>query len=115
MRGELTFKVRSTPTPERSARTVIERVMPPPRRRMTVPSKTWMRSRLPSTTLAETRTVSPDASSGRSLRIWSAVISSRTFTGRYSLAGQGSGGGGGGGGGAAPGGGRGRGGAPPYG
>ena len=27
--------------------------MPPPRRRMTVPSKTWMRSRLPSTTLAE--------------------------------------------------------------
>ena len=31
--------------------------MPPPRRRMTVPSNTWMRSRVPSTTLADTRTV----------------------------------------------------------
>ena len=33
--------------------------MPPPRRRMTVPSKTWMRSRLPSTTLADTRRCHP--------------------------------------------------------
>ena len=36
-----------------------------------MPSKTWMRSRVPSTTLAETRTVSPGASSGRSVRSWS--------------------------------------------
>ena len=55
----------------RCAGPVMERVMPPPRRRMTVPSKTWMRSRLPSTTLADTLTVSPVASSGRSVRSWS--------------------------------------------
>ena len=63
-----------------AARTVIERLMPPPRRRMTVPSKTWMRSRLPSRTRAETRTVSPEASSGRSVRSCSALISSMTLT-----------------------------------
>ena len=57
--------------------------MPPPRRRMTVPSKTWMRSRLPSTTLADTFTVSPVASSGRSVRSWSWTISSSTFTRRF--------------------------------
>ena len=32
---------------------------------MTVPSKTWIRSRLPSTTLTDTRTVSPGAISGK--------------------------------------------------
>src|SRR5688572_25496917 len=64
-------------------RTVIERVIPPPRSRMTVPSKTWMRSRLPSTTLADTFTVSPVASSGRSVRSWSWTISSSTFTRRF--------------------------------
>src|ERR1035437_1042467 len=59
--------------------------MPPLRRRITVPSKTWMRSRVPSTTRAETRTGWPEASSGRSVRICSAVISSSTFTfGPYS-------------------------------
>ena len=35
--------------------------------RMTVPSKTWIRSRLPSTTFTETRTVSPGAISGTSV------------------------------------------------
>src|SRR5664280_2542618 len=45
--------------------------MPPERRRMTVPSKTWTRSRVPSTTRAETLTVSPAASSGMSVRICS--------------------------------------------
>src|SRR3954470_23357188 len=39
-----------------------------------------MRSLPPSTTRAETLTVSPEARSGRSVRIWSATISSRTFT-----------------------------------
>src|SRR5215213_7461223 len=87
MRGEFTLKVRSTPTPLRTERTVIDRLMPPPRRRMTVPSKTWMRSRLPSLTRAETLTVSPDASAGRSVRIWSAVISSMTLKVSYSLMG----------------------------
>ena len=45
----------------------IERVMPPPRRRMTMPSKTWIRSRLPSTTLADTLTVSPGSNFGMSV------------------------------------------------
>ena len=54
MRGLLTLNVRSTPTPLAILRTVIERAIPPPRRRMTVPSKTWMRSVSPSTTLADT-------------------------------------------------------------
>src|SRR6266508_4647981 len=80
IRGLFTLNVRSTPTPLAIRRTVIERVIPPPRRRMTTPSKTWIRSRLPSTTLALTRTVSPAASSGRSVRSWSATISSSTFT-----------------------------------
>src|SRR6185437_5865130 len=35
---------------------------------MTIPSKTWMRSREPSTTLTCTRTVSPEAISGTSAR-----------------------------------------------
>src|SRR5664280_880790 len=80
IRGLFTLKVRSTPTPLAIRRTVIERVMPPPRRRMTVPSKTWTRSRFPSTTRADTLTVSPELSSGRSVRIWSWTISSSTFT-----------------------------------
>src|SRR6186997_487867 len=83
MRGELILNVRSTPTPLRNARTVMERVTPPPRSRMTVPSKTWIRSRLPSTTLADTFTVSPVASTGRSVRSWSLTISSSTVTGRF--------------------------------
>src|SRR6187401_1190169 len=83
MRGLLILNVRSTPTPDAMRRTVIERVMPPPRRRMTVPSKTWMRSRLPSTTLADTLTVSPVARTGRSVRSWSLTISSSTVTGRF--------------------------------
>src|SRR6476619_2060616 len=83
MRGLLILNVRSTPTPDAMRRTVIDRVMPPPRRRMTVPSKTWMRSRLPSTTLAETLTVSPVASTGRSVRSWSWTISSSTVTGWF--------------------------------
>ena len=80
-RGLLTMNVRSTPTPLAILRTVMERAMPPPLSFITVPSKTWMRSLPPSTTRAETLTVSPEASSGRSVRIWSATISSRTFNG----------------------------------
>src|SRR5688572_10170305 len=83
MRGLLILNVRSTPTPDAIRRTVIDRVMPPPRSRMIVPSNTWMRSRLPSTTLADTFTVSPVARSGRSVRSWSWTISSSTFTRRF--------------------------------
>src|SRR6185369_914352 len=83
IRGLWILNVRSTPTPLAIRRTVIERVIPPPRRRITMPSKTWIRSRLPSTTLAETLTVSPEASSGRSVRSWSETSSSRTFTSAF--------------------------------
>jgi class 3 adenylate cyclase len=66
------LKVRSTPTPLRSARTVTERAMPPPRSRMTVPSKTWTRSRLPSTTFSETR--APHEVIAMLNEFWAAVV-----------------------------------------
>src|SRR5690348_10375704 len=49
-------------------RTVKARRSPSPRRRMTSPSKIWMRSRVPSTTFRWTRTESPGSISGRSSR-----------------------------------------------
>src|SRR6266550_2555998 len=65
MRGELSRKVRSTPMPcEATRRTVKLALIPPPRRRMTTPSNTWIRSRFPSITLTLTRTVSPTPNSG---------------------------------------------------
>src|SRR5258708_22616148 len=64
MRGEWIMNVRSTPTPCVTRRTVKLRRSPPPVTRITVPSKTWMRSRVPSTTLACTLTVSPARSAG---------------------------------------------------
>ena len=64
----MTGKVRSTPMPLLMRRTVMVWFTPPPRIRMTVPSNTWTRSRLPSTTLTETRTVSPGAIWGISVR-----------------------------------------------
>src|SRR5215471_1291539 len=64
MRGECTRNVRSTPTPCVTRRTVTFWRRPPPVTRITRPSKTWIRSRVPSTTLAWTRTVSPGRSSG---------------------------------------------------
>ena len=54
--------------PDAMRRTVMRWLNPPPRSRMTVPSKTWIRSRLPSTTLTDTFTVSPEAICGRSVR-----------------------------------------------
>src|SRR6187551_942229 len=79
MRGAWIMNVRSTPTPLAMRRTVICRLRPPPRMRMTVPSNTWIRSRLPSTTLTETRTVSPGAISGRSERSCSRSSSLMAF------------------------------------
>src|SRR5260370_37644750 len=47
-------------------RTVNEALTPSPRLRITTPSKTWIRSFSPSTTLTDTRTVSPGATPARS-------------------------------------------------
>src|SRR4030095_1826805 len=47
-------------------RTVKDALAPPPRRRITTPSKAWSRSFSPSTTLTCTRTVSPGAKPPRS-------------------------------------------------
>src|SRR5215218_4617612 len=68
MLGECTGKVRSTPTPKETLRTVNVSRRPPPWRRRTKPWKTWIRSRLPSTTRTCTLTVSPGRKSGRSSR-----------------------------------------------
>src|SRR5690606_35421978 len=66
--GECTGKVRSTPTPKLTLRTVKVSRMPEPWRRMTTPWKTWTRSREPSTTRTWTFSVSPAANSGMSSR-----------------------------------------------
>src|SRR4051812_49342168 len=70
-------KVRSTPTPKLTFRTVKVSRTPPPWRRMTTPWKTWIRSRLPSRTRTWTLTVSPGRNSGTSLRREAASIESR--------------------------------------
>src|SRR5262245_20979774 len=70
MIGEWRGKVRSTPTPKLTLRTVNVAPAPEPRRAITTPSKTWTRSRLPSTTRTCTLTVSPGANSGTSSLIW---------------------------------------------
>src|SRR5713101_1216818 len=64
MRGEWIMKVLSTPTPCVTRRTVKFWRRPPPVTRITVPSNTCIRSRVPSTTLACTLTVSPALSAG---------------------------------------------------
>src|SRR5947209_18221498 len=68
MIGEWTGKVRSTPTPKLTFRTVNDSRTPAPWRRITAPWNTWMRSRLPSTTRTWTFTVSPGAKWGTSER-----------------------------------------------
>src|SRR5579863_1846521 len=66
--GEWTGNVRSTPTPKLTLRTVKVSRAPVPWRRITGPWNTWTRSRLPSTTLTCTLTVSPGRKSGMSSR-----------------------------------------------
>src|SRR2546426_10299479 len=78
MRGECTRKLRSTPTPWAIRRTVKASLAPLPRQPMTMPSKIWIRSRVPSTTLACTLTVSPGIKVGTFLR-WDSA-SSRLMT-----------------------------------
>src|SRR6202521_2534918 len=78
MRGECKRKLRSTPTPCAMRRTINASLAPLPRQPMTMPSKIWMRSRVPSTTLACTFTVSPGINVGTFLR-WDSA-SSRLMT-----------------------------------
>ena len=66
--GEWSGKVRSTPTPKETLRTVKVRPMPAPWMRITTPWKIWTRERVPSMTLTWTLTVSPARNSGRSSR-----------------------------------------------
>src|SRR2546423_1221013 len=65
--GECSGKMRSTPWPNETFRTVNDARVPPRCRPMTTPSKIWMRSLSPSRTLTCTRTVSPDLIAGRSV------------------------------------------------
>src|SRR2546423_7080066 len=78
MRGECIRKLRSTPTPWAIRRTVNASLVPLPRQPITMPSKIWIRSRVPSTTFACTLTESPGIKDGRFLR-W-ASASSRSMT-----------------------------------
>src|SRR5215213_9145640 len=64
--GEWSGKIRSTPWPNDTLRTVNEARVPPRCMPMTTPSKIWMRSLSPSRTLTCTLTVSPDFIAGRS-------------------------------------------------
>src|ERR1700722_19786873 len=63
------WNVRSTPTPKEILRTVKVSLFPRPRRLITTPSKTWMRSLSPSLTFMWILTVSP----GRNVVLCSAV------------------------------------------
>src|SRR5262245_64656712 len=67
--GEWSGNVRSTPTPKDCLRTVKVSRNPEPWRLMQMPSKTWIRWRLPSITLKWTRSVSPALNCGRSVRM----------------------------------------------
>src|SRR5438874_13071684 len=76
--GECKRKLRSTPTPCAMRRTVNVCLAPEPRQPITTPSKTWIRSRFPSTTLACTLTVSPGVRAGTFSR--SVSFSRRSIT-----------------------------------
>src|SRR5687767_12341948 len=67
MIGECNGKIRSTPWPNDTLRTVNEARTPPRCIPMMMPSNTWMRSLSPSRTLTCTFTVSPACICGRSV------------------------------------------------
>src|SRR5690349_21737625 len=67
MTGECNGKMRSTPCPNDTFRTVNDARTPPRCMPMTMPSNTWMRSLSPSRTLTCTFTVSPACICGRSV------------------------------------------------
>src|SRR4051794_20316770 len=85
MIGECTGKVRSTPTPKLTFRTVKVSRLPLPLRRITMPWNTWTRSRLPSTTRTCTFSVSPGAKSGMSSRSWVRSTRSVAFIGNSGI------------------------------
>src|SRR2546425_9202395 len=64
MEGPCSGKMRSTPTPAETLRTVKVSLIPPPRRAMQMPSNAWRRSFSPSRTRTITRTVSPGSNAG---------------------------------------------------
>src|SRR5262245_19369914 len=66
MVGECSGKMRSTPWPKETLRTVNDARVPPRWRPITTPSKIWMRSLSPSRTFTCTLTVSPAFIAGRS-------------------------------------------------
>src|SRR5687767_6111732 len=67
MIGECSGKIRSTPWPNDTLRTVNDARTPPRCMPMTIPSNTWMRSLSPSRTFTCTFTVSPACIFGRSV------------------------------------------------
>src|SRR5688572_22858238 len=66
MSGEKVWKVRSTPSPEETLRTMNEELRPRLRLAITMPSNACRRFRSPSTTFTFTTTVSPGEKSGTS-------------------------------------------------
>src|SRR5437762_1041982 len=85
MVGECSGKMRSTPCPNDTLRTVKEARVPPRCMPMTTPSKTWMRSLSPSRTLTCTLTVSPDFIAGRSANCDFSTISIALMTRSFKL------------------------------
>ena len=77
--GACTGKIRSTPIPNDTLRTVIALFTPLPFIAITMPSKTWILSLLPSVTLTLTFTVSPDAILGMSVFVVSYIIVTRNI------------------------------------
>src|SRR5688500_6601534 len=73
--GECNGKMRSTPWPNDTLRTVNVARAPPRCIPITMPSKTWMRSLSPSRTFTWTRTVSPARMSGRFVRCVCSIVS----------------------------------------
>src|SRR5213593_945159 len=69
MIGEFSGKIRSTPYPKETFRTVNVEETPLRLVATTTPSKTWMRYLSPSWILTWTRTVSPGRKAGRSVRV----------------------------------------------
>ena len=74
MEGECNGKMRSTPCPNETFRTVKVPRHPPRRIPMTTPSKTWIRSFSPSRILTWTRTVRPGRRSGRSCNCLCSIV-----------------------------------------
>src|SRR3954469_12386867 len=80
MIGECSGKMRSTPWPNDTLRTVNVARAPPRCIPITMPSNTWMRSLSPSRTLTCTRTVSPGLIAGRWVSCPRSTVSTAVMT-----------------------------------